>query len=117
MADGFQLAGFCYANESQAQDAFFGGLPPKYISNNGNNGNMFIYKYIPDGGVWKLQKTTLNKSQGTLSLNYTISVPQPSFNVCTLTNDPYTNFMDGNYLGWAVSLVMIATFVIRRVYR
>ena len=97
---GFSSRGVCYETLDDAFQALWGG----YVSATG--GNRMQYAFT-DGTSWRLWDVTFNAA-GVETVNGVLTLQKlPGwFGQCTFVNDPYTNFIDGNLLGWGVVLCM-----------
>lgn len=113
---GFEFAGVCYQTTLQAQDAYFSQIQPFY-NNTAGNATLQQWKYMLVNGVWKIQRNSINTTTGIHTLNVSVDPPLPTFRTCDVPNDPSSNFLQGQELGWAVATVMISVAVIRMIYR
>jgi len=113
MATGYFSEGVCWSLAQEAIDAHFQSIPPSIL---GTTTTYTIFYAKQSNETWNLVKHT-RASNGALTVNYSVSEPNPLFAICELPNDPLTQFEDGTILGWGVATVMIFTYLISRAIR
>lgn len=113
MASGWSYNGVCFAVQQDAINAYYSAIPPDFLQT-ATTAYKLHYLYV--GSSWQLQKQTIS-SAGALTTNYTIAVPTNVNGICTVTDDPYTQFLDGTVLGWGVATAMIISYLLSKVIR
>lgn len=108
------MKGICYAVQQDAIDAHFQSIPPSVLN---SATNTYVFSYVRTAApAWISNKQTFS-STGLITNNFSVTQANPVMGLCTLPNDPSTNFKDGVTMGWGVAAAMIVVFVIRRVFR
>jgi hypothetical protein len=109
---GYLVNGYCYADLNAATSAFYTSNPLTIQSPDGSTNQ--IQQVIPHANN-TYDLNLLTYTSGSLTSNYTLALPTLTLPECDSPNDPYTNFMLGNELGWAVALSIVIAYSIRKI--
>jgi hypothetical protein len=107
-ADGALIGNRCYADQSQAADAYYSAVAPSQTP--GATSYLSVFEKV--SGAWKLRRYQVDTG-GSVALLTESPVPALAFPSC----DPYEPFKDGMAVGWGVVACMVLAWgvaVLRR---
>lgn len=102
---GAYFGGRCYSSQSEASDAYFGGLPLA-ISNGAS------FRFEKQGITWVVQRYTL-ESNGAWTYSGQSLAPVTLFPSC----DPAEPFLDGVAIGWGIAAAMVMAAIYKNMRR
>ncbi|WP_092599673.1 hypothetical protein [Ralstonia sp. 25mfcol4.1] len=106
--DGALVGGRCYANQSDAADAYFSAVAPAQTP----GATTYLSEFVKVSGNWVLRRYQVD-SGGAVAMLSDASVPAISFPTC----DPQGPFFDGMTMGWGVVGAMALAWAVVQVRR
>ena len=105
MASGTLFAGRCYAQSTDAIDAYYSDAPPVMVP--GSTSYLTQYAKTPAG--WVIQSYTRTEP-GEWVASIAQLAPVPTLAACETDAE---QFSDGQFIGWSLVLVMLAAWSYR----
>lgn len=106
---GSLFQGKCFANNTEAADAFFLAREPAYTAG-ATSYQSWYEKSV--GGVWQIKRQSIS-STGVVTNLTTSNATVPTFVACYQAGD----FKDGAVIGWGVASAMILVACIKLLQR